>query len=195
MEPAGDPRARQVGGVEPDDRGRDLAERDPEALAVRAEGHVVRAGADVKTADDPLPLEVDHGQIARPSVGDVRVAVAGGDSRDLRITEAVEDLDRPQAGPRQQRHAAGRGAEDHGRAVQRRGDHQRIDDVNALEHVASVRAERDGKNLVRGLGRDESDWPIVRRAGGRGRNEQECDGEYEESAHATLTARPNGEVP
>ena len=73
----------------------------------------MRAGADVEAMDDSLPLEVDHGQISRSPVGDVRVAVTGGDSRDLRIAETLEHLDRPQAVPGQQRHAPGRRAEDH----------------------------------------------------------------------------------
>ena len=195
MEPAGDPRVRQVGRVEPDDRGRHLAERDPEALAVGAEGHVVGARSDVDTMDDPLPREVDHGQVSRCPVGDVHVAIAGGDPRDFRIAEAVEDLDGPQAVPGQQRHAAGRRAEDHRGAVQRRGDHERIDEVDALQHSTAVRAERDDDHLVRGLGRDDRDRPVRGSTGRRGENEHERDGENEKSTHAIDTAQAEREVP
>jgi hypothetical protein len=79
--------------------------------------------------------------------------------------------------------------------MKRRCDHQRVFEANSLEDAASVRAERDRKDLVRGLGHDDGDGPIRRRAGGRGRNQQESGGEYEESAHATHTSRQSREVP
>ena len=194
MEPAGDSRVRQVGGVEPHDRRCNLSERDPEPAPVRAERHVVRLRTDVDAVGDPPLREVDHGDRAAAAVRDVGIAVSRGDPRNLRIAEAVEDLERSERVPAEQRHRPVR-IEDDGRAVQRRRDHQRVREANTLEDVAAVRAERDGKNLVRGLGRDERDGAVLRRVGGRGRNEQEHDGKYEESAHATLTARPNEEVP
>jgi hypothetical protein len=186
---------RQIGGVEPDDRRRHLAERDPESSAVRAERHVVGAHADVEAADDPLPREVEHGEISCSPVRDVGESVSGCDSCDLRVAEAAEDLDRPQAVPGQQRHGAGRGAQDEGRSVLRSGDHQRIDEMDEPQHLPAVRPERDGEHLVRGLGRDEPDRPLGRGARRRGRDDEKCESEERELAHAPDTRRAVRAVP
>ena len=145
--------------------------------------------------DDPLPREVDHREISRAPVRDVCEALSGSDPRDLRIAEAVKDLDRPQAVPRQQRDGAGRRTEHDGRAVQRSGDHERIDEVEAPQHVAAVRAERDGHHLIGGLCRDERDRPLgggVRRRCG---DEEKRDGEKRELAHASDTREAIRAVP
>ena len=194
MEPTCDPRVRQVGRVEADDGRCHLAERNPEVLAVRAERHVVRAYADVDAMDDPMAREVDHGQVSGSPIGDVHVAVAGSDSCNLGIAEAVEDLERPERVPAEQRDAS-MWIDDDGRPAQRCCDHQRVFDATTLQDVTSVRAEGDDENLVRSLGDDDGYRPIRRGAGGRGRDHEQDGGESDESAHATHTAPPCREVP
>jgi hypothetical protein len=56
-------------------------------------------------------------------------------------------------------------------------DHHRVFEAHPPEDVTAMWAERYGENLVRGLGGDDRDGPVDRRPGGRGGNEQECDGE------------------
>ena len=67
--------------------------------------------------------------------------------------------------------------------------------MDALEHVAAVQAERDGNHLIRALRRDNRDRSVGGRTSRRGRNQQQCDGENEESTHATDTAEAGPEVP
>jgi hypothetical protein len=99
-----------------------------------------------------------------PASEDVRVPAAGSDRGDLGPTEAAEHSERPKTVPAEQRHTAVR-VDDDRRAVQRRSHHQRVGEVNTLEHVAALRPERDGEDLVRGFGNDERDGPRPCRRG------------------------------
>ncbi len=155
---------REIRRVEPDDRRRHLAERDPEPVAVRAERHVVRLQADEDAVHDPPPGEIDHGDVAAAAVRDVGEAGLRGrssapaESRKPWKTLSGRSVCQPSSVTVPVR------VHDDRRTVQRRRDHQRVVEVNALEDVAAVRAERDGEDLVRGLGGDEGDGPTRRRA-------------------------------
>ena len=97
--------------------------------------------------------------------------------------------------PAEQRHGPVR-VDDDGRAVEWRCDHQRVFEANPPEDVTSVRAERDGENLVRGLGRDDRDGPVrpKARADAAGTS-RSATASSEESAHAIDTANAKAEVP
>ena len=196
MDPADDARTPEVRRVQADDGRRRLAKGDPEAVAVRAEVEVVSQGSDEEPPHYRSPLEVDHHQVAAAGVGDVRVPAAGSDSGDLGATEAAEHLERAKTVPAEQRHAAV-WVHDDRRAVQRRSHHQRVVEVNTLEHVAAMRPERDGEDLVRGFGDDERDRPPAgRRGDGGGKEERSGYGrESQDLAHAWCTPSGGRTVP
>ena len=78
----------------------------------------------------------------------------------------------------------------------RRGDHERVDEVDATENATAMRAERDGDDLVRGLGGDERHRPVAGAMGRRSRDEEQSDSDAEhESAHAPHTNEAYREVP
>lgn len=197
MNAADHARPARVRGIEADDRRRGLAERHPDPPAVRADPEVVRTRADEDAVDDLAAREIDHRQLAGLLVRDVRESAVGRDPGDLRSAEREEDRDGPERVPGKQQHRAG-GIDDDGRAVRRRGDHQRIRDVDPPEDTATVRAERNDKHLVRRLGGDECNWAPAghRTHGGRQKEKpRERGREREESAHASSTARGPGRGP
>src|SRR6185437_15515511 len=121
---------------------------------------------------------------------------AGRDRGDLGPTEAAEHLERAKTVPAEQRHAAVRVHDDR-RTVQRRSHHQRVVEANTPEHVTAVRPERDGEDLVRGLGDDERNGPPAGGCGDGG-GEEESSGygrESEDLAHAWCTPAGGRTVP
>jgi hypothetical protein len=197
MDPPHDARTPKVRGVEADDRRRRLAQGDPEAPAVRAEVEVMSLRSHEHMPDDPVPVQIDHDQPAASPVCDVGVAVSGCDCGYFGLAKAVEDLDRRERVPGEERHDAVR-VDDHGRAVEGRGDHQRIVEPDPLEHMAALPAEGDGEELVRGLGDDERDWAAPGGSRGRRGRQQEGEGEEREGdelAHACDTPESCRAVP
>ena len=189
-----DPWTTEVRCVEAHDRCRRLAEGDPEPAPIGAEVEVVRLRADKDAVDDPPPHQVDDDQPAAARVGDVGVPVAGRDGGDFRLLEPAEDLDDAKRVPAQQGDPAVR-IDDDGRTVERRGDHERVVQVDTLQDVTSVRAERDGEDIVRGLRTDERDRPSYGRSAGRCGAEDQGAEENEESAHASDTHAEGRAVP
>ena len=88
-------------------------------------------------------------------------------------------------------------ADDDGRTVLRRGDHERVGEVDTPDDVTAVLAEGDGEHLVRGLRGDERDRPAAGGRAGRGGEEERRDEEREREkpAHASDTAEAGPQVP
>jgi hypothetical protein len=83
----------------------------------------------------------------------------------------VEDLDRSEGVPAEQCHSPVR-IDDDGGTVQRRRDHERVLEMDALKDTPPVGAERDGEDLVRGLRADKRDRSLRGGCDGCGGNEE-----------------------
>ena len=89
-------RPPSVRGVDDRDETGALAERNPEAVPVRAEAHVMRPDPDEDAPNDPLLGEVDHVELPTLVVRHVCKPVEQRrDKHDVRRPEAAQDLSDP----------------------------------------------------------------------------------------------------
>ena len=165
-----------------------LAERDPEPVAIRRDGEVVRSDPDIEPFDDAFPRQGDDVELPTRVVRYVGPFSAGGERGEVRRAESAQDL----------RHSQRACAEERNRSRARADHHDDLlvgHDVlwiggqrHAPQHLPVGKGDRD--QLVLRLRGDERDRSSARGPRDRARRRQHERGERE-SGEGSPSHRPS----